>query len=128
MEVKLDACFGEKQINDIMHSVDMFEETKQLGTFHTLTITGKPNLNKLIDNTKIALEKSGKNVLFLSIRSVDEVSNHTIPPYICHNVSTITTGEKWYMFNQELTRLGYDVSTSSNMCVESVKFGKSLNT
>jgi hypothetical protein len=121
MRVVLDIISGDKKTNDFMHYCDMFESFKQLGEHQCLVVTGEPDLENLTMNTKRALEEGGQNVVFVSIRQIDEALTNDYEQYIKPGTASISDGKKWGMFKGCLEQLGYEVETNSMMQVEKVK-------
>ena len=71
MEIVLDIIHGDSKINDFMHVADVFEESKQIGMHEQYKISGTPDIQKIVSIIKEGFEKSGRNVSFVAIRSID---------------------------------------------------------
>lgn len=122
MEIILDVISGDSKINSLMHCADMFEESKQLGKYESIEVTGvNIDVNNLITNIIDAYKKCNKDVTFLSIVSIDKILNTEIKPFFKSNVNTISSGTKFALFKDILNRLNYIVETDDRMCVTNVK-------
>ncbi|MEK6828901.1 MAG: hypothetical protein AABY15_02160 [Nanoarchaeota archaeon] len=123
IKVKVDVIIGDKMMNNFMHACDMFEDSKQLGKYEQMVVSGKPemDLKNLSRNLKDALEKSGMNVVFVSVRQIGPTLTNDYDRYIMPGVSAITDGHKWGMFHKLLEGLGYEVETDNQMKVTSAK-------
>ena len=124
LSVQVDVFHGDKFRNNFMHYADVFEDGKQLANYECFIITGRPNLEKLSINIKESLEKLNRNVVFVAIRSVDNVRVSNPNAYIKPNVQTISMVQNgnlgFAMFNDCLLNLGYKVVTNECMQVLSV--------
>lgn len=130
MTIIFDMFYGDKRLNEFMHAFDAFESGKQLATYHPFKIEITPkmgeegkvkeNIPKIFDHL---MENTAKeyNLVFLSIRSVDDVPTNEYPIYLKEGVQTISDGEKWGIFHKMLKRLGYDVKHSKRMEVTEAK-------
>lgn len=123
IKVKIDVIMGKKIMNNFMHACDMFENSKQLGEYEQMVVSGEPGMDmkNLTRNLKDALEQSGMNVVFVSIRQVGPTLTNDFDRYIMPGVSAITNGHNWGMFHKLLKGLGYEVETDQQMKVMSVK-------
>jgi len=119
-KIELDLFYGDDFKNRFMHAADVFEQGKQLAEYNQFVVTGTPDLNKLCDNMKNALEKTGKNVVLVAIRSING-KRVTPRPYIKPNVQTISDGKKFGLFKDMLERIGYKVDVSECMQVINIK-------
>ena len=122
MKVILDIIHGNKTQNEFMHHCDVFENSKQLGKHEELCVSGKDgiDIDNLTTNLKDAYEKSGRNVVFVSVKQVGSTLTNDYERYIMPNVSTISSGKKWGMFKDGLERMGYEVETDEHMRVTGV--------
>jgi len=118
----LDAIYGKKDINEFMHIADIFEPFKQLAEYKQLELSVNFNDSEIerAENTinilKEALEESGMNVIFLSIRTIDNIPVK-MKNYINKNISVISTGKEFGMLHEILSALGYKVETNEQMQV-----------
>jgi hypothetical protein len=121
MKIRLDVISSDKRINDFMHAADVFEQGKQLGKYECMEVTGTAEINifNLINVLKNALENCDKNVVFIGIRSIDDLIFNFPAPYIMKDVQSISDGSKWGLFRDQLIRLGYEVETDQFMRVTS---------
>lgn len=127
-DITLDVLCGNKLINEFMHCADVFETGKHFvehKTF-TLSITGNPNLNKLCENFKNALENDGKiNVIFVAIRDINGDFHPKYNKYIKPNVQTLSMYQNgilgWALFKDVLKTLKYNVETNQHMMVTIVE-------
>lgn len=120
MKITVDAIFGNRQMDEIMHVADVFEPFKKLSVHKAIELTVKDALGLkqkrvLIEKIKEALEASGMIVVFISIRSV----NTRVPAFIAPGVSVLSDGSRFALFGDVLRRIGYEVSTDENMRVVS---------
>jgi hypothetical protein len=115
--VELDLFYGDGFKNDFMHACDMFERGKQLATYEQFVVTGKPDLENLCENTKNALEKLGKNVVFVGIRNIDGKRINDPKPYIKPLTQTISNGKQFGLFKEMLEQLKYKVEVDEFMQV-----------
>lgn len=123
-EIILDVIHGDAKKNNFMHWADMFESGKQLGKHEQYVITGTPDLKKVALIFKDALEKSGRNVSFVGIRSINNKQPKSPEAYFRPDTQSISDGHNWGLFKNLLEGLGYEVETSQYMHVTSVKFQK----
>lgn len=123
VKVILDVIAGDGMRNKFMHYADMFEDSKQLGEYQQMTVSGKPemDINNISRNMKDALEKVGMNVVFVSVRQVGPTLTNDYERYIKPGTSSISNGHKWGMFHELLKQLGYEVETNERMQVISAK-------
>ena len=121
MKIRLDVISSDKKINDFMHAADVFEQGKQLGMYECMEITGTAEVNifKIVNVLKDALEKCNKNVVFIGIRSIDDLIFNFPGPYIMKDVQSISSGRKYGLFRDQLVGLGYEVETDEHMRVTS---------
>jgi len=127
-EIILDYIGGNKtaQFTDqMMHYADMFEQGKRFAIYKQMSIIGDPDLNKLCEIVKKALEDTDNYVLFLSIRSIDGIRTKEFKPLFEKGIHTISTIQNdklgWILFADMLKALGYEVKTNKNMMVASIK-------
>ncbi len=120
LKVELDLFYGDKKLNDFMHYADVFERGKQLADYEQFIITGNPNLEKICENVKNALEGTDKNVVFVAIRNINGERVDDPKAYIKPNTQTISMGKKFGLFKDLLETLKYKVQVSQNMEVLSV--------
>jgi hypothetical protein len=124
-KITLDAIYGDAKVNEFMHAADVFENFKQYAILNEveMDVTFGDDEIERAENTinilKDALEKSGQNVVFIAIKTIDNV-RRTMKNYLKENVSVISTGEQWVMFSELLKKLGYKVETNDQMQVISV--------
>lgn len=123
MKIILDIIHGDKAQNEFMHHCDVFENSKQLGNHEEICFSVEDgiDLDNLTTNLKDAYEKSGRNVVFVSVRQVGLTLTNDYERYIMPNVSTISSGKKWGMFKDGLDKMGYEVETNERMQVTKVK-------
>ena len=130
MKIAFDCFYGDKKLNQFMHACDVFETGKQLAQFKpfetTLTLEeGKETLSdeEIEKVYNLLWEQTGKeyNLVFLAIRSVDDVKTNRFKPFIKEGVQTLSDGKGWGMFNEMLERIGYDVEVSQFMQVTEAK-------
>lgn len=127
-EIVLDVFGGDKMLklqNNFMHCGDVFEKGKHLSEHFKITITGKPNLDKLCENFKNSFEKASEGyILFVAIRSINGERCKEPKAYIKEGIQTLSmvqNGELgWSLFRDILSQLGYEVKTNQYMMVESV--------
>jgi len=120
LKVELDVFYGDKKLNELMHYADVFERGKQLAYYEQFIITGNPNLEKLCENVKNALEAADKNVVFVAIRNINSKRFNDPKAYIKPNTQTISVGKKFGLFKDMLETLEYKVQVSQQMEVLSV--------
>jgi hypothetical protein len=120
--IEVDAIFGDKNLNEFMHAVDMFEEGKQLAEYCPLVITANSevNLENVVENMRKSLDSAGMNVVFVALKSVDGNKSEDIKAFIKPNVQTLSSGKKFGLFKDHLERIGYQVETDKYMHVLSV--------
>ena len=127
MKIILDVLAGDRQVNHLMHCADVFEDGKQLADYDqievdiALDIPKDMSASEFQDKMKLAHEKSGKNVVFMSIIKLDGVPTNEYPPYIMEGVQTISSGKKWGLFKDVLENFGYEVEHTDRMIVTSAK-------
>jgi len=125
-KIVMDALYGDAQINDMMHAADVFESFNQLAVYKELTLDVTFNddeierAQKTVDHVVNAFKTTHKNVVFVSIRTIDNVPVK-MNNYIMPNISVISSGDKWFMFHEFLTRIGYKVETNEHMQVLSAE-------
>jgi len=123
-EIILDVIHGNAKQNDFMHWADVFEAGKQLGELEQVLITGNPEMKQVCLILKEAYEKSGRNVSFIGVRSVNGKQPKTAETYFRPGTQSISNGHNWGLFKKLLEGLGYEAEVSDNMCVTSVKYKK----
>lgn len=119
MELKLDLILGDKKMNDWMHMLDAFEETKVLGEFTQIVIEGEFDLWTITKKLADYLEEDYA-VHFIGIKTIDNYDAKNAVHYLKPNISSISDGRKWGTFRDLLCRLGYDVYTNDRMIVTNV--------
>jgi hypothetical protein len=127
MKIIVEILYGDRKINQFMHSADIFEPGKQLVTNHeNYTITGTDiKLPLLCENVAKAFEKGGdKNVVFVAIKSINDKRVKDAMPYFKPETQSISNGKTWGLFKDVLMQMGYEVETSQHMHVTNVKIKK----
>ena len=83
MKIVLDVLSYNANINELMHCADVFEEGKQLINHEQILITGSESMkvNELTENLKNAYENQKQNVVFISIRTIDNIGTIAIGAY-----------------------------------------------
>jgi hypothetical protein len=125
-KIIMDALYGDAKLNHLMHATDVFESFKQLATYRELTLDVTFNddeierAQKTIDHVVNALKSTNMNVVFVSIRTIDNTPVK-MNNYIMPNISVISSGNKWFMFNEFLNKIGYRVETNEHMQVLSAE-------
>jgi hypothetical protein len=125
-KIVMDALYADAHLNTLMHTSDIFESFNQLATYQQLTLDVTFNddeierAQKTIDHVVNAFKTANKNVVFVSIRTIDNVPVK-MNNYIMPNISVISSGNKWFMFHEFLTRIGYKVETNEHMQVLSAE-------
>ena len=114
-----------KQVNKMMHAVNVFEPGKQLALYEKVEITGNANREHLCENMKNAWEKIGGYVLFVAISHINGVRTRQYPYYLKEGIQTLSMVQNndlgWILFKRALEGLGYEVETDQHMHVLSVK-------
>jgi hypothetical protein len=126
MKIKLDAIYGNKQMDDMMHFAGVFEPFKKLATHNVIELTAKEALGfkqkqVVIEKVKEALEASGMTVVFISIRTANNVKNTRVPAFIAPGISLLSDGKRCAMFRDVLFKAGYEVATDEHMRVVSAR-------
>lgn len=124
MEITFDVFSGNKLTNELMHSADIFDSSKQLATYRKIKFIDDKKaltLDKWLVLFKEILEKADENVIFLSIREIDGQPNNEFQPYILENINSLSTGHKFGVFEDMLDRIGYDVESDERRRVKSAK-------
>ena len=122
MEITFDIVFGEKMINDIMHSCDVFEQSKEYAIHEQMSMEIKDGWEINLENTIITLHNTLSkqfNIVFIGIREIDGQIFNFPPPHIKYGVSAISNGEKWGLFKDVLSSMGYIAETDECMKVTS---------
>lgn len=125
MKIVLDVLSGSKIMNQLMHSADVFENSKQLADKYSqygADSVKEEQLDTLCELTKKQLEKDKSlNVVFVGIYSIDGKRQTNPRAYIMPGVNSISTGNKWGVFSSVLNKMGYECETDEHACVTSVK-------
>ncbi len=111
-------------MNRFLHAGDLFEAGKEFAFHKTIEITGDGNLDKLPEITKMALEQTGEEVIFIAIRSIDGKRCKNPRAIFKEGIQSISTIQKdksgWGLFKTFLETLGYKVETDKHMRVTSI--------
>lgn len=103
----------DKFTNNLMHSVDLFNENKKITKKYTMEIIGDPNTKNLCINIKNSFEKMGGYVLFVGIKNTNNY-------YIKENIKTITVKKQnklvSFSFKNFIVSLGYNLKKENNKC------------
>lgn len=122
VSIVFDVFEGDGHQNYILHAADMFEEGKELANYQQFQIDvevdGDPDYNFLIQNMKDSFESSNRNVVFVSIRSINGKLVNNYPPYIKKGVKSISNGRRFDLFNILLAEVGYKVDVNDDLSVE----------
>jgi len=130
MKILFDIFEGDDLQNKFMHYCDVFEEGKQLVEYcqAEMEFTENENdkltlndFNNLTVTLKTSYEHAGRNIVFVSIREVDDKKTNEYLPFIKEGVQTISTGHQWGMFHNMLEQIGYKVETNEHMAVTNAK-------
>lgn len=122
-EIKFLAIYGNKDITLIMQACDMFDPSKTYGELHDIKIilSDKKITKKTIEKTilllKETLEKTKNNVIFICYLGED----FKVKPYINRSIRMISNGERFFMFDDFLRYMGFEVITSKHRFINEVK-------
>lgn len=124
MKLYFDVIYSNKLLNDLMIAMDLFDQGKKnLGDVKQVVITisqeivHKHQIDQLIRGMVRIWSEEGKNIVFIGYRSLEFSSIHIKP-----GIQTISDGNKYGLFKDILTTLGYKVETTDIMEVISAIF------
>lgn len=129
---------ADKKINAFMQAADVFEKGKVLGVVQLITITFEPEVALALDYNGLttghlvnALTSTGMIVSFVHLVYIQhnltiDVNAGKINPYYNPEVRIISNGVKWFMFDEYLRRIGFEVTTDEWRYIKELKF-KELN-
>ena len=126
-EVLVDFFGGNRmagQIDKLMHAADLYESGKIFACYDSVVVVGKPDLNALCKHYKAAWEETGGYVVFVGIRSINNVRGKGYPLYFKEEIQSLSMVRKgdlcWVLFKDALEALGYEVETDKSMHVTKV--------
>lgn len=123
-EVEIDIFHSPSLLDKFMHAVDCFESGKRLAVFERMTVTGDPDLTKLCENIKNALEQVKRELLFIAINSIDGVRSKEPYAYIRPKIQTLSMYQNgnlgFGLFKDILGQLGHKAKTNETMEVTRV--------
>lgn len=96
---------GSRQLDGLMHSFDVFEDSKRLATRKTYELAYKGEMSlsdrqKTVEAFKLAAEKSGDRVVAVWIEGDPETA------FIDSTVQAISDGKKWQLLHPVLQAFG----------------------
>lgn len=126
------AIYAPARMNKFMKAADLFEAGKVLGFIQYITITYNPEIKLNFRRPSLktkhlveALTGAGSIVSFVHLLYIESngkarANTGYIKPYINKEVRVISTGEKWYLFDEYLRGLGFEVTTNKYRYIETV--------
>lgn len=115
-----------KKINSFMQAVDVFEKSKKIVTHQIMTLTGTPDMSKIVNNIRLSYEKAGGEVIFIGlIESTIDPENHNMvyfDPGTRILVFSKANTLKSCLFADFLKHEGYIVETNEYLYPTMVKY------
>lgn len=127
------AIYADRRHNKLMKAADLFEAGKVLGFIRYITITYEPDIRLTLRRSSLktihlekALTEAGSIVTFVHLLYIESngkkrANTGYVKPYVNRDIRVISTGAMWYLFDEYLRRIGFEVKTNGYRYIESVK-------
>lgn len=122
---------GDARMNSFMNAADLFEVGKVLGEIEEVLVDYKEGTDLTLDRAALPIQEIAnadekKYIISLfhlvSIQQDNVITNNDgrIKPFVNKAVRIISTGEKWFLLDEFVRRLGFTVETDEHRFIKNV--------
>lgn len=113
VKIKVDLVLSPTLIDRLMHAVDMFEPFKRIGDMRKMTLYREKfegfNPLVVIESILRSSKQSKTEVFFIGFPEILDA-----PVFLEPGISVLSSGKKWWMFEEMLDSWGYDTVTDEH--------------